>query len=138
MCYLRAGGISGGMGRLAQTRLTSKSKGKGMITIKIDVRQGQITCGANGGHIRAPHGTVITWKSTGEDKKFELEFFQLGIETADAELEHWPFQETPPSGPTNTFAGTLKKLVANDLAPAYKYNVKVGNLVLDPIVIVDR
>jgi len=32
----------------------------------------------------------------------------------------------------------LKPLTANDPAPVYKYNVKVGNLVLDPIVIVDR
>jgi len=115
-------------------------KGKDMITIKIDVRDGRITCGTSGGHIRVPHESVITWKSTGEDKKFELEFFQLGTETADAagELEHWPFQETRPSGPTNTFVGTLKKLAANDWAPVYKYNVKVGDLLLDPIVIVDR
>ena len=115
-------------------------KGKDMITIKIDVRDGRITCGTSGGHIRVPHESVITWKSTGEDKKFELEFFQLGTETADAagELEHWPFQETRPSGPTNTFVGTLKKLAANDWAPVYKYTVKVGNLVLDPIIIVDR
>lgn len=111
-----------------------------MTTIKIDVRHGQVTCGANGGHIRVPHGTVITWKSTGEDKKFELEFAQLGIESADAapDLEHWPFQEAPPSGPTNSFAGTLRKLGANDTPPVYKYNVKVGNLVLDPIIIIDR
>ena len=115
-------------------------KGKDMITIKIDVRDGRITCGTSGGHIRVPHESVITWKSTGEDKKFELEFFQLGTETAeaDAELEHWPFQEARPSGPTNTFVGTLKKLAANDWAPVYKYNVKVGDLLLDPIVIVDR
>jgi hypothetical protein len=111
-----------------------------MITVKIEVHDGKISCGAKGGHIRAPHGTVITWKSTGEDKKFELEFFRLGIETAEAaaKLEHWPFQETRPSGPANTFVGTLKALKGDDMAPVYKYNVKVGDLVLDPIVIVDR
>jgi hypothetical protein len=111
-----------------------------MNKIKIDVHNGKITCGANGGHIRARHGTVLTWESTGEDQKFELEFFQLGTESASVAtaLEHWPFQEKPPSGPGNTFVGTLKKLAANDLAPVYKYNVKVGNLVLDPVVIVDR
>jgi hypothetical protein len=111
-----------------------------MTTIKIDVRGGQITCGTNGGHVRAPHGTVITWQSTGEDKKFQLEFFQLGVETGEAAtaLDHWPFLEKPPAAPTNTFVGTLKKLAANDAAPAYKYNVKVGDLLLDPIVIVDR
>jgi hypothetical protein len=111
-----------------------------MTTVKIDVRNGQVTCGANGGHLRVPHGTVITWKSTGDDKKFELEFSQLGIESGDTgtELEHWPFQEGRPSWPTNTFVGTLRKLGPNDAPPVYKYNVKVGNLFLDPIVIIDR
>jgi hypothetical protein len=111
-----------------------------MITIKIDVRDGQINCGANGGHVRAPHQSVITWKSTGDDKKFELEFFRLETETtgAAAENEHWPFQEAPSSAPTNTFVGTLKKLAPSDSPPVYKYNVKVGNIVLDPVVIVDR
>ena len=111
-----------------------------MITVKIDVRDGKITCGANGGHLRVPHQTAITWKSTGEDKKFELEFFRLGIETGDAvaEHEHWPFQEKPPAAPTNSFTGTLKKLAPSGLPPVYKYNVKVGNLLLDPVVIVDR
>lgn len=55
-----------------------------------------------------------------------------------AALDHWPFQETPPSAPTDTFVGTLKMLTSSALAPVYKYNVKVGELVLDPIVIVDR
>ncbi len=111
-----------------------------MTTIKIDVRHGQITCGANGGHVRVPHGSVITWKSTGEDKKFELEFSQLGTESADAgtELEHWPFQEPQPAWPTNTFVGTLRELGAGESPPVYKYNVKVGDLLLDPIVIIDR
>ena len=109
-----------------------------MTTIKIDVRGGQVTCGTHGGHIRAPHGTVITWKSTGDDKKFELEFFALGVEASDAEHEDWPFQEPRPAFPTNTFVGTLKNLGSADSAPVYKYNVKVGDLLLDPIVIVDR
>lgn len=111
-----------------------------MTTLKVDVRDGKVTCGAKGGHVRAHHGTVITWKSTGEDKKFVLEFEQMGIETADAsaKLDHWPFLEVPPSEPTNTFAGTVKKLAANDWAPVYKYTIKVGKLVLDPIIIVDR
>ena len=113
-----------------------------MTTIQIDVRNGKVTCGANGGHIRVPHGTAITWTSQGADKKFELEFFQLGLETTGAarELEHWPFAE-PASGkpgPTNTFVGTLKKLAPGDPAPVYKYNVRVGELLLDPIIIFDK
>ena len=111
-----------------------------MTTLKVGVRNGKVTCGANGGHVRALHGTVITWTSRGKDKKFMLEFEQLGVEPAHAgaKLEHWPFQEAPPTAPTNTFTGTLKKLAANDSAPVYKYSVKVGKRVLDPIIIVDR
>lgn len=111
-----------------------------MITIKIDVRDGKIVCGGSGGHVRTPHQTAITWMSTGDDKKFELEFSRLGIETAapGTDPEHWPFQEAPPSAPVNSFKGTLKKVAADGLPPVYKYNVKVGKLLLDPIVIVDR
>jgi len=111
-----------------------------MITIKIDVRDGKIVCGGHGGHVRAAHQSVITWTSTGEDKKFQLEFSRLGVETADSGVNpgDWPFQEPAPSEPVNTFKGTLKKLAADGLPPVYKYNVRVGKLFLDPIVIVDR
>jgi hypothetical protein len=113
-----------------------------MATIKIDVRDGEVTCGASGGHVRLPHGTQITWTSHGNDKKFELEFFQLGLESASAdhELVHWPFEElqSARTWPTNTFVGTLKKLGAAGHAPVYKYNVKVGDLLLDPIIIIDK
>ncbi len=113
-----------------------------MTTIHIDVKDGKVTCGTNGGHIRVPHGTAITWTSTGADKKFQLEFVQLGVEAAGAaqELEHWPFDDPsgPQSGATNSFKGTLKKLTAAGRAPVYKYNVRVGDLLLDPIIIVDR
>jgi hypothetical protein len=120
-----------------------------MTTIKIDVKGGKITCGANGGHIRVPHGTAITWTSEGTGHEFELEFSQLEVETAAtaSALEHWPFDkpEGPKSGPTDTFTGTLRKLPqaagqtpAAGHPPIYKYNVRVGDLLLDPIIIVDR
>jgi hypothetical protein len=111
-----------------------------MTTIHIDVKDGKVTCGANGGHIRVPHGTVITWTSTGADKKFELEFAQLGVEGTARKLVHWPFDDpsAPGPGPTNTFKGTLRKLASADHTPIYKYNVRVGDLLLDPIIIVDR
>jgi hypothetical protein len=113
-----------------------------MTTIEIDVKNGEVTCGANGGHVRVPHGTTITWTSKGDDKKFELEFFQLGLESGNAprELVHWPFDEPVgrKPGPTNTFVGTLKKIGNGDHAPVYKYNVRVGALLLDPIIIIDK
>jgi hypothetical protein len=129
-----------GQAHLKDLKQTEKIKGIDMTTVKVGVRNGKVTCGANGGHVRAPHGTVITWKSRGKDKKFVLEFERLGVESAHAgaKLDHWPFQEAPPPGPTNTFAGTLKRLAGSDSAPVYKYSVKVGKRVLDPIVIVDR
>ena len=111
-----------------------------MTTINIDVRNGQVTCGTNGGHVRLRHGNSITWQSTGNDKKFELQFSRLGFESENLATDpvHWPFVQTPPTEPVNTFVGTLKSLAPQDSAPAYKYNVKVGALILDPIVIVDR
>ena len=113
-----------------------------MTTIQIDVLNGKVTCGKSGGHIRVPHGTAITWTSNGSDKKFELEFVQLGVEAADSsqELQHWPFAEPAalPAKPMNSFTGTLRKLGPAGAVPVYKYNVKVGDLVLDPIIIVDR
>jgi hypothetical protein len=112
-----------------------------MATIQIDVQNGTVTCGASGGHVRVPHGTQITWTSKGEDKKFELEFFQLQLESdAVRELVHWPFEEpqSSKSGRTNTFVGTLKKIGAGGHAPVYKYNVRVGDLLLDPIIIIQK
>jgi hypothetical protein len=113
-----------------------------MTTIQIDVQNGTVTCGASGGHVRLPHGAQITWTSKGADKKFELEFFQLGLESAGAagELVHWPFEEpmSSRSGRTNTFVGTLKKIGNGAHPPVYKYNVRVGDLLLDPIIIIDK
>jgi hypothetical protein len=113
-----------------------------MTTIQIDVKDGEVSCGENGGHIRVPHGTVITWTSTDAAEKFVLEFEQLGIQptTAGRTLDHWPFDDPsgPRSEPANTFKGTLKKLTSDAHTPVYKYNVRVGDLLLDPIIIVDR
>jgi hypothetical protein len=113
-----------------------------MTTIQIDVKNGEVTCGSNGGHLRVPHGTVINWTSTGADKKFVLKFEQIGFEAGGAagDLEHWPFVDPsgPQSEPKNTFKGTLRKLASEGHTPVYKYSVRVGDLLLDPIIIVDR
>ena len=113
-----------------------------MTTINSDVKNGKVTCCKNGGHLRVPHRTVINWTSTGEYKKFVLEFEQLGFDAGGAagDLEHWPFDDPsgPQSGPANTFKGTLKRLASEAHTPVYKYNVRVGDLLLDPIIIVDR
>jgi hypothetical protein len=57
-----------------------------------------------------------------------------------ASLPRWPFEgKEPPNdvvGPTERFEGTL--LPNGKPAIAFKYTVSVGNLSLDPIVIIDR
>ena len=58
------------------------------------------------------------------------------------DLEDWPLgaPEGPVSEAKETFEGTLKKLLpeAAGQVPVLKYNVRVGDLLLDPIIIVDR
>ncbi len=112
-----------------------------MTPIKIDVKNGVVTCGANGGHVRVCHGTKITWTSDGDDKKFKLEFFPMELESGTpSPLEHWPFKESADSqpSPANTFVATLRDVGDSDHVPVYKYNVRVGDLLLDPILIIDR
>src|SRR5579872_2454132 len=111
--------------------------------IRIDVERNTLICGENGGNAWVSPGGRIKWRATGKTR-FTLEFFRLGIES-DAKpmdvsaLDHWPFEEPPPPrggivGPTDEFKGTLK----DEKSIAYKYCVTVGNLRLDPIIIVDR
>jgi hypothetical protein len=111
------------------------------IPIDIDVRNNTLICGANGGNARGGIGTQIAWRAA-ERLTFSLEFFRLAVEAEGKpidvrELRGWPFVEKEPEtgvvGPTREFTGTLR-----DEAPAeYKYYVTVGNLRLDPIIIVD-
>jgi hypothetical protein len=112
------------------------------INIDVDVQNNTVICGANGGNTRAHAGTVIVWKSRSEKTAFTLEFFQLALEgtrTHAQELRRWPFTEAEPKtgvvGPTSEFTGTLRGEDRN--RPAYKYYVTVGNLRLDPIIIID-
>ena len=123
-----------------------------MSTFEIDisVRNNTLVCGVNGGNVLGIPGNRVLWRSGSNGGNFTLEFFRLAGEPAHAsqaehkpvivsQLAHWPFTEPEPSGgvvgPTREFSGTLKK----DGDPtAYKYYVTVGNLRLDPIVIVDR
>ena len=123
-----------------------------MSTIQIDVsvRNNTLICGVNGGNVVGVPGTRLVWRSGSNTQNFTLEFFRLVGEPPQepqsdyepmnvSELPHWPFIEPEPNsgvvGPTREFSGTLKK----DGEPtAYKYYVTVGNLRLDPVVIVDR
>jgi hypothetical protein len=83
-------------------------------------------------------------------KAFTLQFYRLAAEPAAghdhrghvvvADLPRWPFEGESPEndvvGPTERFQGVL--LGEATPASAFKYSVAVGNLQLDPIVIIDR
>ena len=130
--------------------------------VDIAVENNTIIVGTNGGNITGAPGDKIIWRATAGTPPFSLQFFQLAAEPAVklgarasararaaaakghtdvAALATWPFVEPPepPGGivpPTRFFCGTLS---GNFEPPtAFKYNITVGNLQLDPIVIVDR
>jgi hypothetical protein len=100
-----------------------------MAPIKIQIRNGTILCTPADGHVRARQGTALEWVS--KDEEFTLSFTLLGGGSA------WPFNE-PQKGafPTKHFRGMLKDVDGD--APAYKYTVRMGSKLLDPIIIVDK
>jgi hypothetical protein len=102
----------------------------GPIRTNIEIRNGMILCTPRDGHVRAPHRTQLEWVSSGEE--FTLSFMLLGGRSA------WPFQEPQPAvfNPTHNFRGTLLEVTGEP--PAYKYTVRVGGKLLDPIIIVDK
>jgi len=101
------------------------------IRTHIQIRKGMILCTPRDGHVRAPQRTQLEWVS--EDEEFTLSFMLLGGRSA------WPFTEPQPSvfDPTHSFRGTLLGVTAAE-PPAYKYTVRIGGKLLDPIIIVDR
>ena len=102
----------------------------GPIRTNIEIRKGMILCTPRDGHVRAPQLTQLEWVST--DEEFTLLFMLLGGRSA------WPFKEPQPAvfNPTRSFRGTLLEVAGEP--PAYKYTVRVGGKLLDPIIIVDR
>ncbi|HEY0767105.1 MAG TPA: hypothetical protein VGD47_04040 [Steroidobacteraceae bacterium] len=100
------------------------------IRTNIEIRNGTILCTPKDGHVRAAQRTELEWVSQGEE--FTLSFTLLGGGSA------WPFKEPQPPvfQPTKAFKGTLRDVTAE--APAYKYTVRMGAKLLDPIIIVDK
>ena len=130
--------------------------------VDIQVENNTIVVGTNGGNVIGAPGDKVIWRAAAGSPPFSLAFFQLSAEPSVklgarasararaaaakghidvAALPRWPFVEPPepPGGivpPTRFFVGTLS---GNFEPPtAFKYNITVGNLQLDPIVIVDR
>ena len=125
-----------------------------VFEIDITVQNNTLVVGTNGGNVTAIPGNRVLWAAPTSGPPFTLEFFQVASEASiQARKEHsaihvdvaalprWPFSDPPQPengvvGPTHVFAGVL----AGDFTPptAFKYYVTVGNLRLDPIIIVDE
>jgi|SRR6185437_13111616 len=119
------------------------------VEIDVSVHNNTLIVGLNGGNVTGAPGETILWRAANGTKAFTLQFYQLAAEPNTkapceridvAELPSWPFVEPAPPhgvvGPTQSFRGTLKGRAQP--ATAFKYSVAVGNLQVDPIVIVDR
>jgi hypothetical protein len=117
--------------------------------VDISVQNNTLVVGVNGGNVTGAPDDRIIWRAGNGVKTFTLQFFQLGAEPAANEerkrimvqdLFPWPFTGEPPRGgivgPTERFEGTLTG--PSVPATAFKYSITVGNLQLDPVVIVDR
>jgi hypothetical protein len=120
-----------------------------VFEVDISVQNNTLVVGLNGGNITGGQDDRVIWRAGHGVKTFTLQFFQLGAEPAANEerrrivvqdLFPWPFKGEPPAGgivgPTERFEGTLAKDSVE--AKAFKYTIIVGNLQLDPVVIVDR
>jgi hypothetical protein len=120
-----------------------------VFEVIISIQNNALVVGVNGGNVTGAPNDKIIWRAGAGVNTFTLQFFQLGAEPA-ANEEHkrtvvrdlfpWPFKGEPPRGgivgPTESFEGTL---TGNSVpARAFKYAITVGNLNLDPVVIVDR
>ncbi len=132
---------------------TKKLDPGSVFEIDITVQNNTLVVGANGGNIVGTPGNKILWRAGPNTPPFTLEFFQVASEPAVHEhkdnarinidvtgLPRWPFAEQQPPGgvvgPTRVFTGTLTG--KSHPATSFKYYVTVGNLRLDPIVIVDE
>jgi hypothetical protein len=120
-----------------------------VIEIDISVQNNTLVVGVNGGNVTAAPGDTVLWRAADGVDLFTLQFFSLVPEPAAneeceeivvADQPRWPFKGEPPGngivGPTQAFEGILTG--ASTPAMAFKYCVTVGNLQIDPVVIVDR
>jgi hypothetical protein len=100
-------------------------------TVQINVGQGTIWCTPNAGALRVPPRSVVYWKCS---HPFTIGFQQLGGTSA-------PLPTLPSSGPANDVQSVQLRpspVAETAQAPYYEYTVTVGDLVVDPIIIVDK
>jgi hypothetical protein len=112
------------------------------VALEISLQNGSLLCGQAGGHIRGLPGVRVQWAS---NQDFTLEFFRLAEEPVSGvpvsqDSPRWPFSEPrleDVKWPLQKFEGVLREDPSH-CPSVYKYYITVGNLRLDPIVIIDR
>jgi hypothetical protein len=112
------------------------------------VQNSQISCGTHGGNLRvksknnANNAMKITWQWVGGGQEFRLQFQAIPLEgdvDSPTNTPYWPFTEADPSdGLGITTSQTAHVFHLKDTDFACKYSVIVGNLRLDPIIIVEK
>ena len=99
--------------------------------VQINVGQGTLWCTPNAGALRVPPRSLVTWTC---NHPFSITVQQLG--GAHAPL---PTLESQGAADSNQTVQLKPSPVADaDQPPYYEYTVRVGNLVVDPIIIVDK
>jgi hypothetical protein len=133
--------------------MANERDAESVFEIDIAIQNNTLVVGMNGGNILGKPRDRVLWRTASGSPPFTLEFFQVASEPTVqarkdgarghidvAALPRWPFSEPPQPpggvvGPTRAFAGVL---AGNAVPPtSFKYYVTVGNLRLDPIIIVD-
>ncbi len=121
-----------------------------VFEVDISIQNNTLIVGAAGGNVTGAPGDRILWRAGRGVEAFTLQFFQLGAEPAVNDrrdlipvqkLSRWPFTSTPPAdGIVRSDDGCFEGILGQHSNPAtgFKYSVAVGNLQLDPVVIVDR
>jgi hypothetical protein len=119
--------------------------------VDITIQANTLLVGTTGGNVLGKPGDRVLWRTDPAGPPFTLEFFQIASEPSVAEtddacieidvagLPRWPFTEPAEPkggviGPTHQFVGIL----GDNEETTFKYYVTVGNLRLDPIIIIDR
>ncbi len=101
-------------------------------TVVVHVDQGTLWCTPNGGALRVPPRSLVRWQC---DYPFSISFRQLG----GAHAPWPPLQSHPEAGGIEAIEVKPPPPLPKDAPePFYEYSVRVGNLTLDPIIIVDK
>ncbi len=99
-------------------------------TVLIQVGEGTIWAQPNGGSLRAPVGTLIHWSCR---EPFSICFTQLG-----GAPQPWPSPKVTEVDGMYQATSEPPEFPRDASGPYYSYTVSVGDLTLDPIVIVDK